>query len=394
MILVLARHAKLLVLSVLLAGASLPWVRATEILPQCESNPSATFEGVKLPNPIDVTGKQYISSPDKDAAGNLDPGQVINWKGDGTTVWDSVDYYTGAGGGSDVIPFQTDSISNIRCKYFLDLDGTRAQVYSPEGTWERDTVSLAVSLQKKPGTTINDGYQNNIYASRSAYRGGGAELWADWKLNINKNMSLSDDLNGLLMNGLEGANDANMYSREADPNVDGLGRVSIFRYYRERVDPGTGQLGLSVPYLRTDVLRNAVIKDDGSHPNWNVYDPNSFDVDAIMTWDITDDDHFGPGDKLLFSVRPLGDLFDGGEIWLCTCDKDGNVTADFLKHGSNDDGSQRTWNTQNEVSKYFFAGDDTHGENIDALSAIAPEPSTLIMLFVPAAFFAWRRFRR
>jgi hypothetical protein len=388
---------KRLLLTVLIAGSLWSWTRAEDIFPQSDLNPAPTFEPVKLPSPIDVSGKEYSTDVDKNAAGVSDPGQVVGWKGDGKTVWDSIDYYVQSDGGSgDGQSFQTDAISNIRNKYFFDLDGTRTAVQCPEdGLYYTDTVSLVVSLRKKTGCTDN-GYQNNIYASRSSFRGGKSELWADWKTNINENFTENDDLDGLELNGQQTHN-ANVYSRQGDLNTDGNGRISAYRYRPDRVDTTTGALGASVPYLRTDTLLDAVIDNGGHHPDWKTVDPNSFDVDAMMIWDVAEDndsadaDTFGPGDKILFSVRPIDGLFDGGEIWLYTY---GDEYATFLVHGYMADGvTRRIWNTDNDVSQYFF-GDDLHGEDIDALEAVAPEPSTMILLAIPAALLAWRRFRR
>jgi hypothetical protein len=391
------RCFRLLVFSVLLGGLLLPLGRAADdVLPQSEVNPTPTFEPPQLPSPLDVPGKEYSDNLDKDGAGNPDPGQVVHWKGDGTTVWDSFDYHIEGGVGNSLWAFETDALANIRDKYFLDLDGTRAAVWSTEKQdYFRDTVSLVVSLQKKPGTTISDGYQNNIYATRSAFRGGSAQLWADWRTNINSKAGALDDLDGLEIHGPGETDDANMYSCQGDPDVgDGQGRVSVFRFHPNQLNPQTHTFGVSVPYLRTATLLNAVIMDGGSKPNWGTHE-GDFDVDGLMVWDVNDDDHFGPGDQVLFSIRPVDGLFDGGEIWLCKCDQSGQVTADFLVQGLLDDGTTpRVWNTANQVSMHFF-GDDLHGENIDALEAVAPEPSTLVLLLsVGAVLFGWRRLRR
>jgi hypothetical protein len=391
---------KLLVLSVLLAGSSLPWARAADIGPQSELNPLPTFEPVHLPNPLDVPGKEYSNALDKNAAGNPDPGQVVRWQGDGTSVWDSIDYQLdggGGGGGGGRLDIETDAIANIRGKYFFDLDGTRPEFENPQDhlKYRGDTVSLVVSLHKSADYNGDDvGYQNNIYASRSSFRGGAKELWADWHKNINANLNATDDLDGLELYGPEQTSDANMYSRKGDPNTDESGRVSVYRFYPDRPDPQTALPGLSVPYLRTEMLLDAVITDDGTKPDWGKHNPNDFDVDAMKIWDVADDDHFGEGDEILFSIRPIDGLFDGGEIWLY---KFGDSTAQFLVQGLMEDGiTPRTWNKANEVSQFFF-GDDAHGEDIDALEALAPEPSSLTLLVLgglTGVAFVLRRRRR
>jgi hypothetical protein len=381
---------RLLVLSVLLVGVSMSWAEAADVVPQSELNPAPTFEPRVLPTPLEVPGKEYSNDVDKNGIGTPNPGQTVHWQGDGATVWDSFDYHVaGAGVGNGPIPFETDALANIRDKYFLDLDGTRPEVLNPEDQhYYRDTVSLAVSLQKTGSFT--DGYQNNVYASRSAMRGGGAEPWALWQANINKKAGALDDLDGLEMFGPGEVDDANMYSRTGDADPDGLGRVSVFRFHPDQ----TGVSGLSVPYLRTATLLNAVIKDDGARPNWSLYGNGAgFDLDGLMVWDVADDDEFGPGDKVLFSIRPIDNLFDGGEIWLYEYNNLG-IPATFLVQGLNG-ANPRVWNTANQVSMHFF-GDNLHGENIDALEAVAPEPSTLVLLAVAGlagVLFGRRRFR-
>lgn len=386
--------SSLLASSFVVAILLLARVCPADVVPQSELYPEPTFEPAILPDPVNVPGKEYSNDVDKNAAGNTDRGQVIHWAGDGTNIWDSFDYHKQGGISGDGLPFQTDALANIRDKYFLDLDGTRQAVrnpYDPQDTTDyHDTVSLALSLQKSP-LGPNNGYQNNIYAARSAFRGGGHELWADWHTNVNKNLTVNDDLDGLEMWGPTYADDANMYSLQDDLDPgDGQGRVSVYRFYP---NPSTQPeiAGVSVPYLRTNVLLGAVIKQGGGTVTWGgANDPNKFDLDGLMVWDVADDNQFGPGDQIIFSVRPIDGLFDGGEIWLY---KFNAPQATFLTQGLNDDGSPRVWDTNNEVSKFLF-GDNLHGENIDALEALAPEPSTLVLLATAAvAFVCWRRRR-
>lgn len=366
-------RCRLLFLSALLLGSSLQWAQAQSVAPQSELNPLPSFESRILPKPTEVPGKEYSDNTDKDRLGNPDPGQVVHWQGDGTNVWDSFDYHVDTGGQQSWPTFETDALANIRDKYFLDLDGTRNQVLNPEDNqYYRDTVALVVSLQKKDGYTGTDGYQNNIYASRSALRNGGAELWADWKKNINATPGALVDLDGLELYGPDGTDDANMYSLLNDPALGGQERVSVFRYHPERTE------NQSVAYLNTQTLLNAVIKDGGAKPTWSQEDAAKFDVDGLMVWDVNDDDQFGDGDQVLFSIRPIEGLFDGGEIWLY---KGGEDAAKFLVHGKYEDGTPRVWNTEHEVSMHFF-GDQLHGENIDALEALVPEPSSLTLLIL------------
>ncbi len=369
-----------LVVLVFFVGSSVAFAQ-TDVTPQSELNPDPTFESALLSDPTLVPGKEYSNDIDKNAAGIFDSGQVVHWDGDGTvtSVWDSFDYKIdpdiGGEGGS---PFQVDALANIRDIYFLDLDGTRTSVYK-DGDLNpyKDTVSLMVSFQD---TAVVDEYEKNIYASRSAFRDGSTSLWAEWDTNINATAGALDDVDGLEFYGPDQTDDANMYSREDDPIPDGeTVRFSVFRFKPDELNPQTETFGVSVPYLATEVLLNAVIDDDLNHPDWGgEHNSADFDVDAMMIWDVANDDVFNEGDMILFSVRPIVDLFDGGEIWLYKFD---NAAATFLVHGEmGDGGDPRIWNTAHEVSQHFF-GDDSHSENINALEAV-PEPSTLALILV------------
>ena len=355
-----------------------PVALGSPVVPQSSVDPDPTFEPVTLPDPINGPGKESSDNVDKDAAGNSGPGQIVHWVGDGT-VLDSFDYYPDGGGGVGPSSFQVDALANIRDLLFLDLDGTRET--------HGDTVSLVVSFEG----------EKDIYASRSAFRDGSSQLWALENV-INNTLGALDDVDGLEIHGPDADNDANMYSRLGDPVPEGGGnRTSVFRFDSESDE--------SASYLETQILLDAVIGDpDIAVPwdgNWNESDqPNSddFDVDAMMIWDVLDDDEFGAGDMILFSVRPISYsiggndtlLFDGGEIWLY---KFGEANATFLVHGEMvDGGAARTWNTTHDVSGHFGG---SVSENINAMEAVAPEPSTIVMLFMGVfGFMAYARRRR
>ena len=362
---------------VFFVGSSVAFAQA-DVVPQSDLNPDPIFESVELVDSASVPGKEYSNDVDKDAAGNPDEGQVVHWDGDGTpsSVWDSFDYHLDGDIGEGA-SFQVDALANIRDKLFLDLDGTRPEVFK-EGDLNpyHDTVSLVVSFQDSAVLE----YKKNIYASRSAYRDGSTQLWAEWDTNINATAGALDDVDGLEMHGPDQTDDANMYSLEGDPIPDGeTERFSVFRFKPDVLNPQTETYGVSVPYLATQVLLDAVIKDDETNPVWDGSpDPADFDVDAMMIWDVDNDDVFGSGDKILFSVRPIVGLFDDGEIWLYKFDE---TDATFLVQGElTDGGAQRIWNTAHNVSQHFF-GDDSHSENINAMEAV-PEPSTLALILV------------
>jgi hypothetical protein len=339
------------------------------VLPQSDVDPVA---GVEVPyepvlRPDQVPGKEYSDSNDKDANGVASPGQVVHWKGDGVTVWDSFKY-TATGEGSG-IPFETDALANCRDSFTLDLLNNK--------------VPLLVSLQNN---SANDTFGRNIYFQRSVAGGSTAGLWADWQQNINAKAGALDDLDGLETWGPDDTDDSCMYSRQGDPDVGG-GRVSVYRFHPENGDA-------SVPYLRTSVLLDAVIKDDGSKPVWGTgdgkFDPAEFDLDGLICWDYGDDDIFDTDsyidrggssqvghDIVVFSVRAIPGLYDGGEIFVL---REGDPNATFLDMGGH------TWNTINSVSTIF----GLQTEEIDALE-ILPEPATLSLLVLGGLAILRRR---
>jgi len=328
-----------------------PVVASAKVAPQSDVNPAATFEGNQLPDPTAIPGKEYSNDLDEDAAGNLDPGQIVHWDGLGN-VWDSFDYSSGSGGigqgpsvPSDDIPFneddQVDALANIRDKHFKDVIN--------------DRVPLLASF-----AGVAD-----IHTSRSSAFNGLASKWADSVNNINA-AGVVDDLDGLEVWGPDVEDDADMYSRFGDMDTDlGDNRVSVFRY-----DPDAHT---SVAYLLAQTLMDVVIFQDGTlakeHAEW---DPLAFDLDAMMIWDVNDDFVFGEGDgqhgddMILFSVRPMTTVFDGGEIFLL---QHGTGIATFLNQGG------LVWDTANDVAGHF----NVASEDINALEAL-PEPATFTLL--------------
>jgi len=342
-------------LSVLLALA-LPAFSQATVLPQSPVDPEPTVEEPSVPGPEAVPGKEYSTDTDTNAAGEPAPGQVVHWQGDGNTVWDSfkIIWPGGTGGpgvGGGPIGEQIDALANVRDLYFQDVVA--------------DRIPLLVSLKNS----------KDIYAARSSVMGGNSMLWAKWDTQINNKLGAIDDVDALEVWGPDDSDDADMYSWKGDPAFGGQ-RISIWRYH-----PGTDT---SVPYLRTSVLLDHLITDDGNKVDWNYWDANLVDLSNLMVWDNGDDDSFNESyvltrsgavelrkDMILFGVKPIPGLFDGGEIWVYTF---GDDKAQFLVQGL-DGTSPRVWNTANNVAALF--GLPT--EEIDALEAL-PEPTSVCLL--------------
>jgi hypothetical protein len=300
---------------------------------QSPVNPVETWEKI-LVGPTRVSGKEYSAKVDKTATGEQKKGQTVLWAGDGT-VRDGVNFYDYSSSGSSGNPYpEVDELANSRDMYFKDLVANR--------------VSLVCSFT---------GY-NKIYYHRPSHRINDyhetpSGIWAGSD-QINK--ANPTEIDGLELWGPEGTPDANIYSQEADTNVDGQ-KVSILKYNDE-----TGE---SIPYVYTSLIASHVINDAGNLVNPNV---SLVDLDGLMLWDVNDDNSFGSGDQILFSLKPISGLFDGGEIWLYTY---GAEKAEFLNMGGH------IWNTDNNVQEVF----GVTSEDITALEAL-PEPATLVLLIL------------
>jgi hypothetical protein len=292
----------------------------------------------RVPSPTEVPGKEYSTDQDTDHAGNLDPGQTVMWV-DQYNVWDGVDYCnSGTGGSGPAAPgYEADELANCRDKYLLDLIDNR--------------VSLVVSVDNSA----------DIYYHKSSLLGGGHGIWA-YASQINAD-AVPTDIDGLELWGPAEKSDANMYSAVNDPEEPGTGKVSVFKY-----DEDTG---VSTPWLMTSVLWNNIILDNGTLAKNAGLTEGQIDLDGLMTWDVNDDGSFGPGDKVVFSIKPVSDLFDGGEIWVYSYEDD---TAHFLEQGG------VTWNTANNVRTALGLGAQA-SENIDAIEAL-PEPATLTLVLL------------
>jgi hypothetical protein len=336
-----------------------------QVLPQSPVDPGPTEEGYVPFTPTQVPGKEYSDYTDKNADGTANPGAIVHWTGTGAAT-NSFDFQKGSGlVRINELPFEVDALANIRDMYTLDVVA--------------DRIALLVSFTGS----------SSIYYSRSSCYHGPTRT-SVWALPgmINSTPGALADLDALEVYGPEEADDACMFSRQDDLGAaDG---VSIYRYHPEA--------DASLPYLLTSVLRNAVVNDSNEHINWSQHDPAAFDVDALMVWDNGDDDVFDEStiinrfgnpevrkDVIIFSVRAISGLFDGGEIWTYQY---GDDKAQFLRNGRVG-GEQITWNTAFNVKQYF----GVNSEDIDALEAL-PEPATVGLLALGGGAVLLRRRRR
>ncbi|WP_013325333.1 PEP-CTERM sorting domain-containing protein [Gloeothece verrucosa] len=139
-----------------------------------------------------------------------------------------------------------------------------------------------------------------------------------------------NDLDGLEVWGPEGVPDSDRYSLVGDPNG-----ISVYA------------LG-GTPLITTSQIAAAIGRPELE---------SQIDLDALMVYE--------PLSTILFSIRPIDNVFDGGEIWTWN----GVGAAQFLNHGGH------LWNTAFDVRGTF----GTTSENVDGLEAVAtPEPMTIL----------------
>lgn len=280
--------------------------------------------------PNQVPGKEYSNHPDEDWQGNLDPLQNIWWDGNGNAA-DTFDFTGSAAFGSND---NVDAMAN----------------HSDFLYWEvtHDQVHMLLSFAHTPTQPPTDG---QIY-----YQEPGVDVSGVWATRpIINSTALPDDVDGLEVWGPADTDDADMFSLIADPYG-----VAVYRYYS---GPHT-----SVPYLTTAQLQAAIETQE------------LIDLDAMMLQDEDDDDLFGPGDSIMFSIHEtmsVGGIYDGGEIWVWNF----GAPAQFLLHGG------ETWNTAHTVGLDF----GVLTEEINALEAV-PEPATLgLLMFGGLALLRRRR---
>lgn len=173
-------------------------------------------------------------------------------------------------------------------------------------------------------------------------------IWATGP-NIDQHMTNDDDIVGLEVWGPEQIPDANRYSLMGDPN------------------------GCAV-----NVLGGGCLVPTAMIAGFLNVNPTDLDLDALMVDD--------PLNRILFSIRPIAGMYDGGEIW------DFNYlagTGAFLNHGGH------LWDTNFGVQARF-GGLGMTGEDVGVLEAVSyiPEPSSFYLTLAAAAIVLYLRRRR
>jgi hypothetical protein len=308
-----------------------PWAPMTSAVP----GPS-----ILVPSAKEVPGKDFSDVRDRDAAGFLDPEQVVAWDGLGG-VRDSYDYSGSRAAFPEVAQDQA-------------VDGLAAGGDALFQSVIDNQAALLFSVETDP-----DIYFERATGFPAAPAGFG--LWAS-ALDIDA-MNPPLDTDALEVWGGDNNDDSDRYSIAGDPFImipGGAAKVAVWQYAL----PG----GPSAPHTFTTDLAAAMdlqyVGVGLGGPLWGQL-VELMDVDAIMM--------FGP--RVLFSIRPL-DLtpaapffFDGGEIWEYN---GAGVPTEFLDHGGH------LWSTAFDVRATF----GLNHENIDAIEAVAqfvPEPSALLL---------------
>ena len=359
--------------------------------------------GPGLIKPANVFGKEYSHDLDMDAAGLLDPQQIIAWDGSGG-VGNGLDFT-----GTRIIPPNTytpddqiDAIANGSDLFYTDLRSDRAHlVFSID-----DEASAHPPLfPTPPPTPIIVPSAGLIPLANGNLIGGAGEIsyelgvgfgalpstqgrWAT-QAQIN-DMPLPIDVDGLEVWGPEPGftADTNKYSLEDDV----FSGVSVWN-------------GSGTPYISHAAVVAVVTSLLGPLPVGTNLHPGLINLDALMVHEIIGNgDTFdrepagAPGDEILFSIRqiidptdPTGYYATGSEIFFM------NATGfeGFLLHGGH------LWDKAYALSDMISiiggaAGQLVVQHDLNALEAVAdvPEPTSVMLLLLGMATCAGLRRRR
>ncbi len=332
-------------------------------------------------DPVFFPGKEYSHNTDMDDQAVGDPEQNLAWDGTGG-IGDTFDYSGSRPNDGDG---QVDALANRRDALFWDVVA--------------DEVPLAFSIEQNECQPLHATGPESIYYEDPTWAGGVSGVWAVpaqvdqhaggvvdpfdvdglevWgPVDENEEDPINDGLTG----GLDGPqyDDSTRYSLVGDP-VDPVGgtRVSVWAY-----NPVTQQ---SAPWISEAALSAVVQGLFGEE--FTPEQEEKFDLDAMMTWDDVNPGLIDPGlDAILFSLRPINGIIDGGEIifW------DFQNPAQYLFHGGH------LWDRPNDVMIGLHdletPGNWNFDANVDAIEAL-PEPTTLALLAM-GGIAALRRRRR
>lgn len=310
------------------------------------ANPVVPFPNNNVPSPKVVPGKDFSDVHDRDAAGALDPEQVVAWDGSGG-VRDSYDYSGSrlAYPGADID---------------IEVDGLAAGGDALFQAVRDNKAALLFSVETDPNIMFER--ETGLPASPPGFG-----VWAT-ATDIDA-MNPPLDTDALEIWGGDKNDDSDRYSLAGDPFVvfpAAASKVAVWQY--------TVPAGPSSPHTFTsDLAASMDMQYGGPGVGGPLYSQlvELMDVDAIMT--------FGP--QVTYSIRPLQVpgtpfVFDGGEIF----EYDGpGVPTRFLDHGGH------KWDTAFDVMGTFHLTN----ENIDALEAASSVPEPACLALVLCGLFTW-----
>ena len=315
--------------------------------------------GPILPDPGRVNGKEFSHFTDRDMAAAADPSQVVAWDGAGG-VTDGVDFTSVLPPGTNV--GQVDALAHRRDLLFNALrgDSTYLLFSAGNGTSPVGTGLLTTT----EGETIG-------YAGEINYETPGGPTKGRWATGSQiDGMVLPVDVDGVEIWGPEPpASNADRFSLQSDF----LTGTSVFT-------------GSGASYIAHSTIVGAVASLLGSLPPG--VDQNQIDLDALMSLDADQNDQFGPGDSIIFSIRqvlnPGGGFYaTGSELFTLDATAAGLVPG-YLTHGGH------VWD---HAYSLLAMRESVSGRQLDinAIEAASvPEPSAFVLLALVSLIAARR----